>query len=110
MSTGVSYVTRPPQGGRGITEAGGTQCWLGDDEASGSPFQNIKCRSSTDGATPTGARTRSVAAGGSVGRAVAGAPLMHFGPHVGAGLSRWRSVPVGDLERGRAATASVGVP
>jgi hypothetical protein len=129
MSTGVSCTSPGHRKEvRGITRVGGTQRWLGDDETNGSPFQNINCCSSTDGATPASARTRSVAAGGSVGRAVTGgrnrlprggaervvtaAPgeACDFSPRVGAGLSWWMSLPVDDLGRGRAATASVGVP
>ncbi|GAA5201731.1 RICIN domain-containing protein [Rugosimonospora acidiphila] len=34
--------------GEGITKVGNTYYWLGEDKTSGSPFQNIKCYSSTD--------------------------------------------------------------
>jgi Ricin-type beta-trefoil lectin domain/Glycosyl hydrolases family 43 len=34
--------------GEGITKVGGTYYWLGEDKTNGSPFQNIKCYSSTD--------------------------------------------------------------
>jgi hypothetical protein len=34
--------------GEGITKVGSTYYWLGEDKTSGSPFQNIKCYSSTD--------------------------------------------------------------
>ncbi|WP_330451728.1 MULTISPECIES: family 43 glycosylhydrolase [unclassified Streptomyces] len=34
--------------GGGITKVGGTYYWLGEDKTDGSPFQNIKCYSSTD--------------------------------------------------------------
>src|SRR5215470_870817 len=34
--------------GEGITKVGNTFYWLGEDKTNGSPFQNIKCYSSTD--------------------------------------------------------------
>jgi hypothetical protein len=34
--------------GGGFIKAGGTYYWLGEDKTSGSPFQNIRCYSSTD--------------------------------------------------------------
>ncbi|AVT32950.1 hypothetical protein C6361_29745 [Plantactinospora sp. BC1] len=34
--------------GGGITKVGNTYYWLGEDKTNGSPFQNIKCYSSTD--------------------------------------------------------------
>jgi hypothetical protein len=34
--------------GEGITKVGATYYWLGEDKTNGSPFQNIKCYSSTD--------------------------------------------------------------
>jgi hypothetical protein len=34
--------------GEGITKVGNTYYWLGEDKTNGSPFQNIKCYSSTD--------------------------------------------------------------
>jgi len=34
--------------GEDITKVGGTYYWLGEDKTGGSPFQNIKCYSSTD--------------------------------------------------------------
>src|SRR5689334_13431015 len=34
--------------GEGITKVGTTYYWLGEDKTSGSPFQNVKCYSSTD--------------------------------------------------------------
>ncbi|MFF9100959.1 family 43 glycosylhydrolase [Streptomyces rubrogriseus] len=34
--------------GGGITKVGSTYYWLGEDKTDGSPFQNIKCYSSTD--------------------------------------------------------------
>jgi hypothetical protein len=34
--------------GEGITKVGGTYYWLGEDKTNGSPFQNIRCYSSTD--------------------------------------------------------------
>jgi hypothetical protein len=34
--------------GEGITKVGSTYYWLGEDKTNGSPFQNIKCYSSTD--------------------------------------------------------------
>ncbi|WP_051367468.1 ricin-type beta-trefoil lectin domain protein [Hamadaea tsunoensis] len=34
--------------GEGITKVGSTYYWLGEDKTSGSPFQNVKCYSSTD--------------------------------------------------------------
>jgi hypothetical protein len=34
--------------GEGITKVGGTYYWLGEDKTNGSPFQNIKCYSSTN--------------------------------------------------------------
>jgi hypothetical protein len=34
--------------GEGITKVGDTYYWLGEDKTNGSPFQNIKCYSSTD--------------------------------------------------------------
>jgi hypothetical protein len=34
--------------GEGITKVGTTYYWLGEDKTNGSPFQNIKCYSSTD--------------------------------------------------------------
>ncbi|MEV6850358.1 family 43 glycosylhydrolase [Actinoplanes sp. NPDC051411] len=34
--------------GGGITKVGSTYYWLGEDKTNGSPFQNIKCYSSTD--------------------------------------------------------------
>ena len=34
--------------GEGVTKIGNTFYWLGEDKTSGSPFQNIKCYSSTD--------------------------------------------------------------
>jgi hypothetical protein len=34
--------------GAGITRVGNTYYWLGEDKTGGSPFQNIKCYSSTD--------------------------------------------------------------
>ncbi len=34
--------------GEGITKVGDTYYWLGEDKTSGSPFQNIRCYSSTD--------------------------------------------------------------
>ncbi len=34
--------------GEGITKVGNTYYWLGEDKTSGSPFQNVKCYSSTD--------------------------------------------------------------
>jgi len=34
--------------GEGITKVGNTYYWIGEDKTSGSPFQNIKCYSSTD--------------------------------------------------------------
>ncbi|SNY25235.1 ricin-type beta-trefoil lectin domain protein [Paractinoplanes atraurantiacus] len=37
--------------GEGITKVGDTYYWLGEDKTGGSPFQNIKCYSSTDLAT-----------------------------------------------------------
>lgn len=34
--------------GEGIIKVGSTYYWLGEDKTAGSPFQNIKCYSSTD--------------------------------------------------------------
>jgi len=34
--------------GEGITKVGSTYYWLGEDKTGGSPFQNVKCYSSTD--------------------------------------------------------------
>jgi hypothetical protein len=34
--------------GEGITKVGNTYYWLGEDKTNGSPFQNVKCYSSTD--------------------------------------------------------------
>jgi hypothetical protein len=34
--------------GEGITKVGDTYYWLGEDKTNGSPFQNVKCYSSTD--------------------------------------------------------------
>ena len=34
--------------GEGIIKVGSTYYWLGEDKTNGSPFQNIKCYSSTD--------------------------------------------------------------
>jgi hypothetical protein len=34
--------------GEGITKVGGTYYWLGEDKTNGSPFQNVRCYSSTD--------------------------------------------------------------
>jgi hypothetical protein len=34
--------------GEGITKVGSTYYWLGEDKTAGSPFQNVKCYSSTD--------------------------------------------------------------
>jgi ricin-type beta-trefoil lectin protein/glycosyl hydrolase family 43 len=34
--------------GEGITKVGGTYYWIGEDKTNGSPFQNIRCYSSTD--------------------------------------------------------------
>jgi len=34
--------------GEGITKVGSTYYWIGEDKTNGSPFQNIKCYSSTD--------------------------------------------------------------
>jgi hypothetical protein len=34
--------------GHGITKVGDTYYWIGEDKTNGSPFQNIKCYSSTD--------------------------------------------------------------
>jgi hypothetical protein len=34
--------------GEGITKVGSTYYWLGEDKTNGSPFQNVKCYSSTD--------------------------------------------------------------
>src|SRR5690349_4197653 len=34
--------------GEGITKVGGTYYWFGEDKTSGSPFQNVKCYSSSD--------------------------------------------------------------
>jgi hypothetical protein len=34
--------------GEGITKVGNTYYWLGEDKTNGSPFQNIRCYSSTD--------------------------------------------------------------
>ncbi|GAA1784851.1 RICIN domain-containing protein [Luedemannella flava] len=34
--------------GEGVTKVGGTYYWIGEDKTNGSPFQNIRCYSSTD--------------------------------------------------------------
>src|SRR5690348_7538916 len=34
--------------GEGVTKVGNTYYWLGEDKTDGSPFQNIKCYSSTN--------------------------------------------------------------
>jgi len=34
--------------GEGVTKVGDTYYWLGEDKTNGSPFQNVKCYSSTD--------------------------------------------------------------